>query len=264
MADILTDIIANKRAEVARAQATVNVDALYRSALPHTVRSLSAALMASPTGIIAEFKRKSPSKGWIHPNAKPSEVVPQYEAAGATALSVLTDERFFGGRAADVHQARTARLPILRKDFTISEYQVHEARAMGADAVLLIAAALSPEDCRRLARTVHEVGLETLLEVHNAEELSYLNADIDVLGVNNRCLGTFVTDVAASVSLAPRLPKSLPCISESGLHDADTVLRLRRLGYRGFLMGEHFMRQAEPGHALHTFIDQLLNPAPEQ
>lgn len=258
MADILTQIVANKRAEVARAERQASFDALYGAALPHRVLSLRSALEASPTGIIAEFKRKSPSKGWIHPEARPEAVVPAYEAAGATALSVLTDSKFFGGSEADVRAARTAKLPILRKDFTVSEYQVHEARAMGADAVLLIAAALSETDCRRLARTAHEAGLETLLEVHSADELTYLNDDIDVLGVNNRCLGTFVTDVAASEALAPLLPRSLTCISESGLHSVATVRRLRALGYRGFLMGEHFMREADPGKALSTFIGALL------
>lgn len=258
MGDILTEIVAHKRVEVERREAEVSIDALYaRAGEPHRVVSFREGLETSPTGIIAEFKRKSPSKGWIHRDADASVIPPAYAKAGAAALSVLTDEAYFGGTLADLQAARVASRPILRKDFIISEYQLHEARAIGADAVLLIAANLSQAECARLARVAHELGLETLLEVHSEPELDYLCDDIDVVGVNNRHLGTFVTDVATSFNLARRLPHSVTRISESGLSRPETLLRLREAGYRGFLMGERFMREANPAEALGNFILSL-------
>lgn len=160
------------------------------------------ALAESETGIIAEFKRRSPSKGWLHEDAKIEAVVPAYEAGGASACSVLTDSEFFGGTLEDLQQARRlAALPLLRKDFIVDEYQLYQARTSGASAVLLIAAVLSPDECRRLARTAHELELEVLLEVHTPSELSHLNQYVDMLGVNNRDLGTFHTDVENSLRM---------------------------------------------------------------
>ena len=224
-------------------------------------RSLRQALLASETGIIAEFKRKSPSKGWIHPDAKPEEVVPAYAAAGATALSILTDESYFGGSLDFIRRVRPlVDLPILRKDFIIDPFQLAEARLAGADAVLLIAACLSRSDCAALAAEAHRLGLEVLLEVHSPEELDYITPGIDVVGLNNRHLGSFVTDVQTSFGLASRLrelPGSPVFISESGISDPATARSLREAGFRGFLMGEHFMRQSDPGEALATFLKAL-------
>lgn len=224
-------------------------------------RRLSAALLASDTGIIAEFKRKSPSKGWIKEDGRPDIIPPAYQKAGATALSILTDEPNFGGSNIFLETARPlVSIPILRKDFTVDEYQLFEARLMYADAVLLIAACLKKDECRSLAHTARELGLETLLEVHSEQELDYLNDDISVLGVNNRNLHVFQTDIQTSVDLATKIPAEFVHISESGLHTAEDVKMLRMCGYRGFLMGERFMREDDPGAALKDFISELTTP----
>ena len=249
-------------------------------------RSLRQALLDSPTGIIAEFKRKSPSKGWIHPDAKPEEVVPASAEAGAAALSILTDGPFFGGSLDFIRRVRPlVDIPILRKDFIIDPVQLYEAREAGADAVLLIAACLDRATCRALIAEAHRLGLEVLLEVHGADELDYITPEVDVVGVNNRHLGTFVTDVQTSFDLAPLLaqrvdrnyfsdrfaekpisapPSTTPthaagpvCISESGISNPETVRALRKAGFRGFLMGENLMKQPDPGAALATFLRAL-------
>ena len=227
-------------------------------------RSLKKALASSPTGIIAEFKRKSPSKGWIHADARPEEVVPAYAAAGAAALSILTDGPFFGGSLDFIRRVRPlVDLPILRKDFIIDPYQLYQAAEAGADAVLLIAACLSRADCAALTAEAHRLGLEVLLEIHDAAELDYVSPEVDVVGVNNRHLGSFVTDVQTSFGLAPLLsqPSTTPTqatgpvfVSESGIGDPETVRKLRAAGFRGFLMGGHFMKNPDPGAALADFI----------
>ena len=245
--DILETIIATKREELAGATARK--------------RSLRQALAASPSGIIAEFKRKSPSKGWIHADAVPEQVVPAYAAAGAAALSVLTDEPYFGGSLDFIRRVRPlVDIPILRKDFIIDPFQLAEAKLAGADAVLLIAACLSRTDCAALLAEAHRLGLEVLLEIHSPEELDYITPDVDVVGVNNRHLGTFVTDVQTSFDLAPLLAQRADrplFVSESGISDPATVRALREAGFRGFLMGENFMKQPDPGAALGAFIQAL-------
>ena len=221
---------------------------------------MKAALLASPSGIIAEFKRKSPSKGWIHADAVPEAVVCAYAKAGAAALSILTDETYFGGSLDFIRRVRPlVDIPILRKDFIIDVRQLADARAAGADAVLLIAACLSPEACAELVAEAHRLGLEVLLEIHSPAELAYVTPDVDVVGVNNRHLGSFVTDVKTSFELAPMLrEKGLPVfISESGIGDPATIRALREEGFRGFLMGEHFMKQNDPGAALEALLQAL-------
>ena len=264
--DILDQIIATKRQELAaRAEAHASESDLRAIPLEgmqgvkaQRSRSLRQALLDSPTGIIAEFKRKSPSRGWIHADARPEEVVPAYAAAGAAALSILTDEHYFGGSLEFIRRVRPlVDLPILRKDFIIEPVQLVEARQAGADAVLLIAACLDRGDCAALTAEAHRLGLEVLLEIHSAEELDYITPDIDVVGVNNRHLGTFVTDVRTSFELASRLKEIPVFISESGISEAGTVRALREAGYRGFLMGENFMKHDEPGAALAAFIQAI-------
>lgn len=268
MKDILTEIVAHKREELAALERQVPVEELRRQVAalpPKPERSMRAALAASDSGIIAEFKRKSPSKGWIHEGASPADVVPAYEAFGASALSVLTDEKFFGGTLADIEAVRPlVSIPILRKDFIVSERQLLEARLSGADAALLIAACLPLDECRHLAEQAHALGLEILLEVHSPEELAYVECRPDMLGVNNRNLGTFVTDVQNSFRLAEALralagdgPDAPLLVSESGISRPETVRSLRAAGYRGFLMGEAFMKQEHPGEALRQFIGGL-------
>ena len=192
--DILETIVANKWLEVARQKVAVPLDLLFSLGSKRMNRltiSMRQALEQSHSGIIAEFKRRSPSKGWLHPNAKVMDVVPAYEKGGASACSILTDGDFFGGCFSDLQQARSlVKLPLLRKDFIIDEYQLYQARVLGADAILLIAACLTKEECRELAAKAHQLDLEVLLEVHSEAELSHLNEDIDMLGVNNRNLGT--------------------------------------------------------------------------
>lgn len=261
--DILEEIVAHKRIEIAERKQYVplrqiagEVQKMLDTEVPVSMRQ---ALMLSETGIIAEFKRKSPSKGWIHQDVRPQDVTPLYEKGGATALSILTDTRYFGGYDEYIQQTRSAgvRIPILYKNFVIDEYQLFQARYCGASAVLLIAACLSKDECKRLQHLAHELGLETLLEMHNDRDFEYAELEPDMYGINNRNLGSFVTDVDNSFRLAEQLPKDVCRVSESGISKADTVIRLREAGFRGLLMGEYFMKHDNPGEALRNFIEQL-------
>ena len=265
--DILEEIVAHKRIEVADAKEILPERELHRiveqliandEAEGRLRLSMSKALIASETGIIAEFKRRSPSKGWIKEDGRPDVIPPSYERAGAAALSILTDEIYFGGRQTFISRARPlVHIPILRKDFIIDEYQLFEARRIGADAVLLIAADLTLAECRSLLHTAHELGLEVLLEIHDESELDYAAMDVDMVGVNNRNLGSFITDVQNSFRLIDRLPANRVRVSESGLSKTETIRLLRAAGFRGFLIGETFMRTADPGLALQSFIQAL-------
>lgn len=257
--DILTEIIAHKRVEIAIQETAVPRMHLEKMLDDiHPCIRISHALRTSSTGIIAEFKRRSPSKGWLHPDAD-AALTAGYEQAGAAALSILTDEKFFGGNLGDIRKARElTRLPILRKDFIISPYQLLQAKLVGADAVLLIAAVLTPAECRELARLAHELKLEVLLEIHDESELEHLNDDIDLLGINNRHLGTFHTDTIRSFLLAERLPSHLPWVSESGIAHPETLRQLRKAGYQGFLIGETFMKTPQPHTTLANFIHSCL------
>lgn len=259
MKDILDEIIAHKQIEIELQKAAISQDLLINNCNEPTPRvSMRASLAASPSGIIAEFKRRSPSKGWIKEEGKADLIPPAYQAAGASALSILTDEKFFGGTLKDIRAARPqVQLPILRKDFIIDEYQLYQARIVGADAVLLIAAAMDKEQCKALAIKAHELELEVLLEIHSEQELEYVNENIDMVGVNNRNLGTFHTDVENSFRLAERLPKEMLLVSESGISTPETVKQLRAAGFRGFLIGENFMKTPDPGKALQEFIKEL-------
>ena len=260
MKDILEEIIAHKRIEIARQKEAIDMKQLIdRCDLSVPSIGMRASLDASPTGIIAEFKRRSPSKGWIKEKGDVSLVPMGYEQAGAAALSILTDEAFFGGTLKDIQVARPlVKLPILRKDFILDEYQLYQAKAVGANAILLIAACLSVEACKTLAAKAHDLGLEVLLEIHQEQELDYIGPHIDMVGVNNRNLGTFHTDVANSFQLIGRLPKELLKVSESGISEPSTIRALREVGYRGFLIGETFMKTEQPENTLNEFIKQLL------
>ncbi len=259
--DILDQIVENKRTLLKRQKEIlppIELRARLADARPRPLRSLQAALRSSSSGIIAEFKRKSPSKGWIR-KANLKEVVSAYEHAGASACSILTDTDFFGGSLTDLREARQyVGLPLLRKDFILDFYQIDEAKEAGADAILLIAAVLSPNECAELIQYAHELGLEVLLEIHHEEELEYTLLDYDVLGVNNRDLGSFVTRVENSFRLAEKLPKTKPVISESGLRNAETIRRLRGAGFQGFLMGESLMKKENPGDALADLIREIV------
>lgn len=260
--DILEEIIAHKRIEIAAQEQNVPIsfleDLLEKNDDMAKVHSMKASLAASATGIIAEFKRRSPSKDWINRNADAKVIPAIYQQAGASALSILTDEHFFGGGLRDIRAARpTVSLPILRKDFIISRYQLLQAKAAQADAVLLIAAALSKEECNALACEAHKLGLEVLLEMHHEGELDYVNEYVDMAGINNRNLGTFHTDVENSFRMAEKLPADILKVSESGISNPQTVKLLRQEGFRGFLIGETFMKTANPGNTLSTLIKEL-------
>lgn len=259
MKDILSEIIANKRFEVDLQKQAISMEQLQEGICDApTSRSMKQALASSASGIIAEFKRRSPSKGWIKQEALPEEIIPSYVAAGATALSILTDEKFFGGSLKDIRTARPlVEIPILRKDFIIDEYQLYQAKIVGADAVLLIAAALERERCNELAEQAHELGLEVLLEIHSSDELAYIDKKIDMVGINNRNLGTFFTDVENSFRLAGQLPQDAVLVSESGISDPEIVKRLRLAGFRGFLIGETFMKTQQPGETLQNFLKAI-------
>ena len=245
MKDILQKIIKTKHQELEHIYAPKS--------------SLREALLQSETGIIAEFKRRSPSKGWIKEDGRADIIPLSYQQNGAAALSILTDEQYFGGCDDYIRQARKSgvTLPILYKNFVINEAQLYAAALCGASAVLLIAACLSKEDCKRLIDRAHQLGLEVLLEMHSKQELEYAGFEPDICGVNNRNLGSFVTDVENSFRLAELLPKNAVKVSESGISDPATVKALRQAGFQGFLIGENFMKTPDPGQALKAFINQL-------
>jgi len=211
------------------------------------------------TGIIAEFKRKSPSKGIINDKVKVAAVTNAYAVAGASALSVLTDKQFFMGKKADLVKARQANtIPVLRKDFMIDEYQVIEAKALGADIILLIAAILTPAKIQQLASLAKSLGLNVLLEVHNLEELERsINPNLDAIGVNNRNLADFSVSVETSFKLAEHIPADFLKISESAISNTDTIKELKKAGFNGFLIGENFMKQEDPGAAMREFVKGL-------
>ena len=262
MKDILEEIIAHKRVEVEGFKQLIPPTEMYRRVeklLDFGVPSMSKALVTSESGIIAEFKRKSPSKGWIKEEGKAEEIPLSYQQNGAAALSILTDEHYFGGSDEFIRIAHHAgaHIPILYKNFIIDEYQLFQARLCGASAALLIAADLSKKECKSLLNTAHELGLEVLLEMHSEPELEYAELEPDMCGINNRNLGSFVTDVENSFRLAALLPKEAVKVSESGISNPDTVRALRLAGFRGFLIGENFMKTADPGLALKEFISKL-------
>ena len=260
MSTILDRIIADKHPEVHQRQQATPISALQESPLfDRTVYSLRERLSASEgSGIIAEFKRRSPSKGLINGTAEVADVARGYAEAGASGMSVLTDRPYFGGSAADLHAARAAvSLPLLRKEFMVAPYQVYEAKAWGADLILLIAAALSPAQTQELADCAHTLGLEVLLEIHTVEELGHIGPAIDIVGVNNRNLKDFSVSLQTSLDLAPQIPAHCLKISESGLSDPADLPQLQAAGFRGFLMGEAFMKTEDPGGACGQFIAQL-------
>ena len=223
--------------------------------------SLREALLQSETGIIAEFKRRSPSKGWIKEEGKADVIPLAYQQNGAAALSILTDEHYFGGSDDFIRIARQSgvTLPILYKNFVIDEAQLYAAALCGASAVLLIAACLTKVQCKSLMDKAHALGLEVLLEMHAEHELEYADFGPDLCGINNRNLGSFVTDVENSFRLAELLPKDAVKVSESGISDPATVRALRSAGFRGFLIGENFMKTPDPGLALREFILAMDN-----
>jgi|SRR5450631_3719141 len=259
--NILNQIISYKREEIKKNKHEKPVSFLEKQAEYSRVIYSMKEKLADPgkTGIIAEFKKKSPSRGVINDWSSPGYVTEAYARYGASVISVLTDGPSFGGSAGDLQSARINKLPILRKDFILDPYQIVESRAMGADAILLIAACLSVAETRSLAANAHNLGLEVLLEIHDEEELGHLCGDVDVVGINNRDLKTFTVNVEHSIRLAERLPLNKLRIAESGIRDVETIMLLKAAGFHGFLIGEQFMKAPDPAIAFATFVDQLKN-----
>jgi indole-3-glycerol phosphate synthase len=262
--NILNQIAADKKREVQLKKKWVSENELTRTKLfTEPTRSLRSSLKSKNYGIIAEHKRRSPSKSVINQKLALPEVVCGYEQAGAGGISVLTDGTYFGGSLEDLLLARTCtQLPLLRKEFIIDPYQIMEAKAYGADAILLIAALLNREEIKEFTTLAHELGLEVLMEVHSKEELeNALIPELDMLGVNNRNLKTFEVSLDISRELSGLIPADMLKISESGLASYRELQDLKRIGYNGFLMGEAFMKEADPGAALNTLLNQCSHEA---
>ncbi|MFT6716469.1 MAG: indole-3-glycerol phosphate synthase [Saprospiraceae bacterium] len=253
---ILETIIENKKKEIVQSKKLVSLIELKEQPyFNRTCLNFPEAIMTG-TGIISEFKRKSPSKGLINGKVSVQEVVSGYAKANVSAVSVLTDTKFFGGTFNDVLLAReTIDVPILRKDFMVDEYQLHEAKAMGADVILLIASALSVNQTNELASAAKSLGLNVFLEIHNHDELAHFGSDIDVVGINNRDLKTFTIDIENSIRLSKELPTNVPKVAESGISSPETLLKMKNEGFNGFLIGENFMRSENPGKSCKEFID---------
>ena len=263
--DLLGTIVAATRRTVQSRTAIEPLDVLVRRAdrvQPVRGRFRAALARPGPVNVIAECKRRSPSKGVLRSSYDAGAIARAYHSGGAAAISVLTEPSFFDGSLDHLTAVRAAvPLPILRKDFVISEYQLLEARASGADAVLLIVAALSPAELARLERRAVELDLDVLVEVHSADELAIaLDAGADIIGVNNRNLRTLAVDAGVSETLAPLIPKTAVAVSESGLRTAADLTRLRALGFSAFLIGERFMTEADPGQALASVIQGAVHP----
>lgn len=256
----LEKIIAYKKKEVVERKALYSSKLLEKSIyFDGPVVSLKEFLKREDKqGVIAEFKRKSPSKGAINLYASVEEVSLGYMQAGSAALSVLTDQEFFGGSYADLTEVRKFNYaPILNKNFIVDEYQILEAKSIGADAILLIAECLEKEKLQAFAKTAKSVGLEVLMELHSVNQLDKLSDDIDLVGVNNRNLKTFEVDVVNSFRIGSQIPRGFVKIAESGINDPQTVVDFKKEGFDGFLIGECFMREADPGLACREFHQTL-------
>lgn len=260
---ILDKIVAHKRTEVAAQKQRIPIASLESSAHYDTpCHSLAQSIRESELGIISEFKRRSPSKPQINLEAEVSKIVTHYTQAGVSGISILTDSHFFGGSTEDLQDARRiVETPLLRKEFVIDEYQIIEAKSIGADAVLLITEILTAAEVKSFAKLAKSLGLDTLLEVHTEAQLAKYTSDIDIVGVNNRDLTAFTVDPEHSARLYDQLPSEAVKISESGIHHPDTIRMLQRVGFDGFLIGERFMKTMDPGRACQDFIQSILSKA---
>jgi len=256
--NILETIVAHKKLEIARQKLLHSIADLETAQLfnRNTLSLKKFLLDETRTGIIAEYKRKSPSKGNINTISTVQEVTMAY-AQSASGISVLTDNEFFGGNAADLLHARVNQVPILRKDFMVDAYQIIEAKSIGADVILLIAACLTVQEVKQFAALAKGLGLEVLLEIHNEEELAHICADIDFVGVNNRNLKTFEVSIDTSLQLINKIPTEMLAIAESGISNVDTIVTLHQAGFKGFLIGENFMKEPDPAIAFANFVEKL-------
>ncbi|HSZ86506.1 MAG TPA: indole-3-glycerol phosphate synthase TrpC [Puia sp.] len=257
--NILETIIEEKKSEVRSKKLEVKISDLEKSDFfdRETLSLKKSLLDETRTGIIAEFKRRSPSKGIINGNADVVEITSAYTKNGASALSVLTDEKFFGGSSDDLIKARVNEISILRKDFVIDEYQIMEARSIGADAILLIAACLSAQQVKTLAKFAKSLQLEVLLELHAEEELEHICEETEIVGINNRDLKTFAVDIERSLKMAEKIPADKIKVAESGISSVENILLFKQNGFDGFLIGENFMKAENPAIAFASFVNKL-------
>jgi indole-3-glycerol phosphate synthase len=258
--NILEKIVVTKKQEIALSKAKIPIQLLEKSDFfdRQTVSLKSSILKPESTGIIAEFKRKSPSKGIINDSSNVGDVVGQYEMAGVAGASVLTDNEYFGGSNEDLISARNkVAIPLLRKDFMVDDYQFFEAKSWGADVVLLIASILSPKEVLHFTKLAKSLRLEVLLELHDETELAHVNELVDMVGINNRNLKTFEVDIEQSIRMANKLGSQFVKIAESGISNIDTLKQFRESGFNGFLIGEQFMKTNNPGLACENFIAEL-------
>jgi len=257
--NILDQIIQQKRSEVEDRKKKVSISELEKGVyFDRATLSLKESLeKRNRTGIIAEFKRRSPSKGVINDKVDIIDVTTAYFESGASALSVLTDKNFFGGSDEDLVEARINQIPILRKDFIINEYQVTEAKSIGADVILLIAACLSPKEVKRLATFAKSLGLEVLLELHDERELEHICDETELIGINNRNLKTFEVNIEQSLIMGQKIPGDKIKIAESGIRSVDDIMMFKENGFKGFLIGELFMKEADPTIAFAEFVNAL-------
>lgn len=263
MQTYLNQIIQLKKQEVEQAKIQQPIHLLQQQALYKRQKISAKKAIVDPdkTGIIAEFKRKSPSKGYIHENAEIDKIIPQYEKAGASMISILTNRPFFGAQADDFTRARElSTIPLLRKEFIIDAYQLHESKAMGADVILLIASCLDKKEIATFTQIAHDLDMEVLLEIHTEKQLETYSTDIDLVGINNRNLETFEVDLAHSRKLLAQLPTESIKIAESGLDSPETVLALKNSGFHGFLIGERFMKTDNPGESFAQFNLEIIQP----
>ena len=257
---ILDKIIARKKEEIAKAKSKISIEELKNSEFFGRPTFSLKETLKTKSGIVAEFKRKSPSKGIINDKVSPLEVVSAYEKLGASGISILTDTDFFGGNFQDILEVRNSiNIPILRKDFMIDEYQFYEAKSIGADVVLLIASCLSPTQVQEFTALAHELNLEVLLEIHTEDELQHFNKNIDLVGINNRNLKDFKVDLQHSVNLKNLLPKDTLSVAESGIYSVEDFKYLKEKGFDGFLMGEHFMKDQNPAEKFAEFSNEIIS-----
>lgn len=257
--NILEQIIEHKRTEVEQRKKERDVKSLEQERFFNRETYSLKKYLSNPgkTGIIAEYKRKSPSKGVINSRNSVQAVTRMYTAFGAAGISVLTDYNFFGGSLDDLIAARDNAVPLLRKDFIIDDYQLLEAKAFGADVILLIAACLTPEEVKNLSVAARQLGLEVLLELHDESELNHICREVDLVGVNNRNLKNFQVDLEHSVRMAEKISDNFIKIAESGINDVNNIRYLKQHGFKGFLIGEYFMKQQDPGNAFKEFSYSL-------
>lgn len=262
MSTILDTIVAAKRREIEKLKPLSSIARFEKDGFFWNIsnRSMKASLLAEgSTGIIAEFKRKSPSKGWFtDPSLEVEPVIKYYNRLGAAAISVLTDTEFFGGDLDDLIQTKVITdVPILRKDFMIDPWQIAEAKAFGADVILLIAACLTPAEVQSMASYAKSIGLEVLLELHDEHELDHICDETDIIGINNRDLRTFKVDIDRSLRMAEKIPANKVKIAESGISSIENIQLFKQNGFKGFLIGENFMKEKNPGEAFRKFVEKM-------